>query len=170
MIKKYIECGEIVGTHGIKGEVRVNPWCDTPAFLTKFKRFYLDKNGDSYINVLNARAANNITLVKFENVDSVEKAEQLRGTIIYIKRDDANLGDRHFIEEIIGCTVYCSESGKSLGTVTDVIPLPANDVWQITNNGKDYLIPAIDDVIVSVNVANGKITINQLKGIFDDED
>ena len=48
MIKKYIECGEIVGTHGIKGEVRVNPWCDTPAFLTKFKRFYLDKNGDSY--------------------------------------------------------------------------------------------------------------------------
>ena len=64
MIKKYIECGEIVGTHGIKGEVRVNPWCDTPAFLTKFKRFYLDKNGDSYINVLNARAANNITLVK----------------------------------------------------------------------------------------------------------
>ncbi len=170
MIKKFIECGQIVGTHGIKGEVRINPWCDTPAFLTKFKKFYLDKNGTECIKVINSRAANNITLVKFENTDSVEKAEKLRGTVIYIKRDDADLGDRHFIEEIIGCTVYCNESGESLGKVTDVIPLPANDVWQVTNNGKDYLVPAIDDVIVSVDVANDKIIINQLKGIFDDED
>ena len=170
MIKEFIECGQIVGTHGIKGEVRVNPWCDTPAFLTKFKKFYLDDEGRECIKVIKSRAANNITLVKFENIDSVEDADKLRGTVIYIKRDDADLGDRHFIEEIIGCNVYCNDSGEKLGTVTDVIPLPANDVWQVTNNGKDYLVPAIDDVIVSVDVANDKIIINQLKGIFDDED
>jgi 16S rRNA processing protein RimM len=170
MIKEFIECGEIVGTHGVKGEVRVNPWCDTPAFLTKFKKFYLDNTGVANIKVISSRAANNITLVKFENIDSVEKAEKLRCTVIYIKRDDADLGNRHFIEEIIGCSVFCNETGKNLGVVTDVIPLPANDVWQISNDGKDYLIPAIDDVIVSVDVANDKIIINQLKGIFDDED
>ncbi len=170
MIKKFIECGEIVGTHGIKGEVRVNPWCDSPSFLTKFKKFYLDNDGTSFMNVNKVRAANNISLVKFENIDSIETAEKLRGTVLYINRNDADLDGRHFIEEIIGCVVYCNETGDKLGTVTDVIPLPANDVWQISNNGRDYLIPAIDEVIVSVEVADDKIIINRLKGLFDDED
>lgn len=168
MIKNYIECGQIVGTHGVSGEVRVNPWCDEPSFLTGFKQLYLDENGNNIINVKKARTANNVVLVKFENIDSIESAEKMRGKVVYIKRDDANLEGRHFIQEIIGCEVFDTEN-TILGKITDIINLPANDVWQIENNGNNYLFPAIDQFIVSIDVEKERIVINPLEGIFDHE-
>ncbi len=170
MIKKFIECGEIVSTHGIKGEVKINPWCDSPRFLTKFKKLYLDEQGSSSLKVFSSRAANTVVLTKFENINSVEEAEKLRGTVVYIKRDDAGLNGRHFVQEIKGCIAYHCDTKEELGVVTDVISLPANDVWQISKNGKDYLIPAIDDVIVLIDVEKNSVIINPMKGIFDDED
>lgn len=169
MIIKFIECGKIVNTHGIKGEVKINPWCDSPEFLAKFKILYLDKNGSSYLNVEKSRAANNVVITKFENINSVEDAEKIRDTIVYIKRDDAGLNGRHFVQELKGCNVYHADNNELLGIVTDIIQLPANDVWQITKDDKDYLLPAIDDVIISVDVENEKVVINPMKGIFDDE-
>lgn len=169
MIIKFIECGKIVNTHGIKGEVKINPWCDSPDFLANFKVLYLDKDGSSHLNVEKSRAANNVVITKFENINSVEDAEKIRDTVVYIKRDDVGLNGRHFVQELKGCNVYHTENNEFLGVVTDIIQLPANDVWQITNDDKDYLLPAIDDVIISVDVENEKVVINPMKGIFDDE-
>ncbi|MEF2884712.1 MAG: hypothetical protein U0P28_05970 [Ruminococcus sp.] len=83
MKKQYLDSGKIVGTHGIKGEVRIEPWCDSPAFLSAFKKLYLDENGTSFIEV-KSRPHKNITLAKIKGVDAIEDAERYRGKIVYI--------------------------------------------------------------------------------------
>ncbi len=170
MIKEFIECGQIVATHGVRGEVKVNPWCDSPKFLLQFKKFYIDKLGDKELNVQASRVANNVVLMKLKDVATVEEAMKFKNTVIYIKREDADIGDRYFIQELIGCTVYHHETNEILGKITNVTQLPANDIWHIVKDGKEYLLPAIEQVIVSVNVAEEKAFINPLKGIFDNED
>lgn len=173
MIKSYLEIGEIVGTHGVRGEIRVNPWCDTPDFMTKFKTLYFDSNGGCAVQVKSARPHGNIVLLTINGVDTVEKAQKLRGKVLYMKRSDAKLPKgKYFIAELIGCKVYdADDEAKRYGTLTDVSPTGANDVWHITDDGgKEYLIPAIPDVVISTEVESDRIIIRPLKGIFDDED
>ncbi|MBQ2676441.1 MAG: ribosome maturation factor RimM [Clostridia bacterium] len=170
MIKKFLETGKIVGTHGIRGEMRVQPWCDTPQFLTKFKRLYLDDKGTA-LNIKSSRVHGNIVLVLAEGVNSIEDAEKLRGKVLFISREDAQIKEgAYFIQELIGCTVFDADTDAVLGELCDVSETGANDVWHIKNSGKEYLVPAIKDVVVSVDVENEKIVIRPLKGIFDDED
>ena len=173
MIKEFLEIGEIVGTHGIRGEMRLNPWCDSPEFVTKFKTLYYDSNGSCAAQVKSARPHGNIVLLTVKDIDTVEKAQAMRGKILYMKRSDAKLPEgTYFIAELKGCTVYdadCPE--KTYGRLTDVSETGANDVWHITNDeGKEYLIPSIPDVVIETDVANNRIVIRPLKGIFDDED
>ncbi len=173
MIKEYLELGEIVGTHGIRGELRVNPWCDSPEFAAKFKTLYFDSNGGCAVQVKSARPHGNIVLLAIKDVDTVEAAQKLRGKILYMKRSDARLPKgSYFIAELIGCTVYdADEPEKVYGTLSDVSATGANDVWHIKDeNGKEYLIPAIADVCVETDVAENRVVIRPLKGIFDDED
>ncbi len=173
MIKKFLEIGEIVGTHGIRGEMRVNPWCDSPEFVKNFKTLYYDSNGSCAAQVKSARPHGNIVLLTVDGIDTVEKAQKMRGKILYMKRSDAKLPEgTYFIAELKGCTVYdadCPE--KVYGKLTDVSETGANDVWHITNDeGKEYLIPSIPSVVIETDVANDRIVIRPLKGIFDDED
>ena len=171
MKKEYLETGKIVGTHGVKGTVRVQPWCDSGDFLKQFKYIYTDKNGDNKIAVSSVQPHGNIVLMNFKGIDTIEKAETLRNKVIYIARKDVKLPEgRYFIDDLTGCTVTDADSGNTLGILTDVSSTGANDVWHITANGKEYLVPAIDEVIVSVDTDNEAIFIKPLKGIFDDED
>lgn len=169
MLIPYIECGQIVSTHGIKGEVKVNPWCDGPEFLLQFKKFYLNKEGTDFIEVSSSRKANNVALVKLKNINSISDAEKLKNRILYIDRKDADIGDKYFIKELLGCKIYDADTNDLLGTVKDVTNAPANDVWHIINEKGEYLVPAIDDVVVSVDVEKCIGFIRPLKGIFDDE-
>ncbi len=171
MKKEFLEVGEIVGTHGVRGEMRVNPWCDSPAFLKKFKKLYLDEKGEKSLDVKSAREHGNVALLVVDGIDTVEKAQAMRSKVLYIKRDDARLQKgNYFIAELIDCTVYDAEDESIIyGVISDVSETGANDVWHIEKDGREYLIPAIKDVVVSVDVEEGKILIRPLKGIFDDE-
>lgn len=171
MIKQYLEIGEITGTHGVRGEVRVNPWCDSPDFIKKFKTLYFDREGTRAVKV-SSRSHGNMALVKIDGVDTVEEARKLRGRILWMKRSDAHLPEgRYFIAELIGCRVFdADDPEKCYGELTDVSRTGANDVWHITNGGREYLIPSIPDVVINTDVARGRIIIRPLKGIFDDED
>jgi len=170
-LKKYLETGKIVGTHGVKGMVRVQPWSDSGDFLANFKKFYLDNRGERVLLATSVKPHGNIVIIAFKGVDSIEKAEELRNKILYIDRNDVKLPkDRYFIDDLIGCKVLDADTDKQLGVLTDVSQTGANDVWHITNDGKEYLIPAIDEVIVSVDLENTTLIIRPLKGIFDDED
>lgn len=173
MIKEYLELGQIVGTHGIRGELRVNPWCDSPDFAKRFKTLYFDKKGCNSVKVVSCRPHGNVILLLLEGIDSVEKAEALRNKMLYLKRSDAKLPDgTWFIEELIGCGVFdADDHEKKYGILTEISSTGANDVWYITDeNSREYLIPAIKEVVVSTDVAADAVYIRPLKGIFDDAD
>ena len=170
MKKQFLEIGKFVGTHGVRGMVRIQPWSDNGEFLTQFKKFYLN-NGETKIEMNKIAPHGNVVIAAIKGVDSIEEAEKLRGQVLYIKRDDAKLPEgRYFVSEIIGAQVFDADSEKLLGILTDVSPTGANDVWHIKSGDKEYLVPAIPDVIVNVDIVNDKVEIRPLKGIFDDED
>lgn len=172
MIKEYLEVGQIVGTHGIRGEIRVNPWCDSPEFIKQFKTLYFTKNGEKPTKVTACRPHGNVALLKLEGVDTVEAAAALRNKILYMKRSDAKIKDgSYFVAELFDCTVVDADNTDIVyGILCDVSETGANDVWHVKKDGKEYLLPAIPDVVDSVDVVEGIIKIRPLKGIFDDED
>jgi 16S rRNA processing protein RimM len=172
MIKNFLEVGQIVGTHGVRGEIRLNPWTDSPNFLKQFGTLYYDNNGEKSVKVISARPHGNIVLLKLEGIDTIDDASVMRNKVLYMRRSDAHLEDgKYFIAELIGCSVVdADDENKVYGTLTDVAETGANDVWYITDaNGKEYLIPAIPDVVVNTDVAANKVVIRPLRGIFDDE-
>lgn len=171
MKKQFLESGKIVGTHGIKGEVRIDPWCDSPEFLCMFKKLYLDSRGTQSIEV-KSRPHKNITLSKIKGVETIEQAELLRGKIVYINRDDIALDEGvHFVQDLLGLEVRDDENGTVYGKITDVFRTGANDVYEITgDSGKKYLAPVIDEVVTEVNIDEGFVLIHPMKGIFDDAD
>ena len=172
MIKPFLEIGQIVSTHGVKGEVRVSPWCDEPSFMKKFKKLYFDKKGEKQVKILACRPHGNVVIMKIDGVDTVEAAAALRNKILFMDRSDAKLPDGHyFIQDLIDCTVVDADEEKKYGVISDVSETGANDVWHITDDaGKEYLIPAIPSVVIDTDVVNGIIKIRPLRGIFDDED
>ena len=170
MLKQYLEAGRIVGTHGIRGEMRLECWCNTPAFLSKFKTLYLDE-GRTALSVT-CRPHKNIALVTVEGVDSIEKADLYKGKILYIDRADVKLEKgEHFVQDIIGLRVTDVDTGKVYGTVNDVLKTGSNDVYEMRGEDqKLYYIPVIPDIIDRLDFDNGAVYIRPMKGLFDDED
>ncbi|MVB10594.1 Ribosome maturation factor RimM [Caprobacter fermentans] len=171
MQKKYLEAGKIVGTHGIKGELRVQPWCDSAEFLTRFSTLYLEA-GNVPVHVLSSRVHKELLLMVLEGVDSVEKADTYRNKVLYLDRSDVTLPDgRYFMQDLVGLDVYDADTFLYYGTLTRVLRTGANDVYQITaQDHKNYLIPAVPEFILGIDLEKGKMMIRPIRGIFDDED
>lgn len=172
MIKDFLAVGQIVGTHGVRGEMRVNPWADSPEFLKQFKTLYYDKNGENSVKVISARPHGNIVLMKLEGIDTVEAASAMRNKRLYMRRSDAKLADGvYFIEELVGCDVFdADDENKRYGKISDVSETGANDVWHITDDGeREYLIPAIPSVVINTDVKKNIVLIRPMRGIFDNE-
>ncbi|MBC8570122.1 ribosome maturation factor RimM [Zongyangia hominis] len=169
--KKYLETGKIVTTHGIKGEVKVYPWCDAPEFLLDFDRLYLDK-GKRAVEVEECRIHKNMAILKLKGVDTVEQAVSYRGKVLYVDRDEIELAEgEYFVQDLIGLTVRDADSGKEYGKITDVTETGANDVYHVAfPDGSVKLIPAIKDVVIRTNIDEGVMEIRPLRGLFDDED
>ena len=171
MSDNFLEAGKIVNVHGLRGEVKIMPWCDGPDFLCEFDYLYLDKNGNRELEVEKARVFKNMVIAKFRDVDTVEHAEKLREKVLYISRDDVELDeDTYFIKDLIGIRVIDDETEKEYGVIKDVFQTGANDVYTVRNNEKEYLVPAIADVIISTDIDNKLMRIRPLKGLFEDED
>ena len=172
MIKDYLEIGQIVSTHGIRGEVRLNPWCDGPEFVKKFKTLYCDDKGAASFKVVSCRPHGNVAVIKLEGVDTVEQAQALKNTVLYMKRSDVNLPKgKWFISELIDCRVVDADDNTvEYGIITDVDSGLANDVWYIkTKDGNEVLIPAIKDVVINCDVENNVVYIRPLRGLFDED-
>ena len=170
MLKKYLECGKITGTHGIRGDLRVTPWCDGPDFLCEFNELFINEAKDK-LSISYAKVHKNIAIIHIRGIDTIEDAEKLIGKVVFIDRENAELPENeYFIQDILGLSVIDQNNGKLYGKVTDVFKTGANDVYQVTSSDdKNYLIPVIDDVVKDINIQDGVIKIVPLKGIFDDE-
>ncbi|MCR5816318.1 MAG: ribosome maturation factor RimM [Ruminococcus sp.] len=166
-MKKYLEIGKIVSVFGIKGEVKVEPWCDSPAFICEFDTLYY-KSGTP-VEIERSRVHKNQALLKIKGVETPEQGKLLRGRVLYMDRDDVELDEgTYFRQDLIGLTVKDSKTDEEYGKISDVLETGANDVYEITddNNEKKY-IPAIPDVIDSVDLENGVMLITPLEGLFD---
>lgn len=165
MKKEYLEAGKIVNTHGIRGEVKIMPYTDVPELLCEFDRLFLDRKE---IFIERARVAKNMVIAKLEGVDTPEQAEKLRNKILYMHRDDLELDeDTYFIQDLIGIEVKDADTGFAYGKITDVMQTGANDVYVIEGNGREYLVPAIADVVISTDIDGNSMTIRALDGLFD---
>jgi len=170
MIQEFLEIGTIVGTHGIHGELRVNPACDSPEFFAGFDVLYYDALGQQPVRVLSARTNKNIALLRLEGVDSMETAQALRSKTLFFRRADARLEEgRYFIAELLGCGVFDAEEPRlRYGVISDVSQTGANDVWHIRmDGGGEVLIPVIDDVVKAVDIAAGRVEIAMLEGLLE---
>lgn len=172
MKKQFLECGKIVTTHGIKGEVKINPWCDSPEDLLKLTHIYFDKKGEENREVLSARVHGSMTLMQLFGINNPEDAASLRGKTIYLNRDELELKEgEYFISDLMDLKVIDADTGEEYGILTDVSQTGANDVYHITFNDKTQrLIPAIPQVVIETDVDGGFMKIRPLKGLFDDED
>ena len=168
MKKRYLECGKIVATHGLRGEVKVLPWCDGPEALLPFGTLYLDR-GATALAVEKARAAKNMVLVKFRGLDSPEAVQHLRGKVLYLDREEDSLEEgQYYIQDLIGLTVVDAGSGQVYGTLQDVTETGANDVYVVeTEEGKEVLLPAIPSCILKVSVEEARMTVHILEGLLE---
>ena len=165
---QLIETGKIVNTHGIHGDVKVVSWAQTPEDLLGITSFYID--GVAH-KVELSRIHKGTVLIKFEDVCTCEAAEALKNKVIFADRRDFVLDDReYFIKDLIGLSVVDVDTGKEYGTLKEVLPTGANDVYRVVDeSGTERLVPAIRDVIIDTNIEEGVMKIRPLKGLFDDE-
>lgn len=172
MRKEYIEAGKIVTTHGIKGEVKLYPWCDDPEMFCDMDTIYLDAKGMKAMELTGVRFAKNMPLLKLRGIDTVEEAAKLRDKIVYVHRDDIPMEEgEYLIQDLMGLQVVDADDGKVYGKLTQVSPTGANDVYHILfADGKERLIPAIPQVVLEVDLEGGVMKIRPLEGLFDDED
>lgn len=164
MAKQYLEAGEIVNTHGIRGEVKINPWADGPEFLVDFDTLYI--GGKPYA-VESSRVHKTVVLCKLEGVDSIEEAQKLRGSVVSIDRDEVELEeDAVFIADLIGLPVLAD--GVEIGKVEDVLTMPGNDVY-VVKGQHSYMIPAVKEFLLDVNVEEGYVKVKLIEGMRTDE-
>ena len=158
-----IEAGEIVTTHGVRGEVKVLPWGDGPEFLRDFTRV---KIGGCDYPIEKCRIQKDCNLLKLRGVDTMEAAEALRGQTVLVYRDDAPEGII-FAGELIGMQVYSDDT--LVGELTDVLDYPGNKVYEI-HGEHEYLIPAVKEFILSVDLEKNRMNVKLLEGMESDED
>jgi 16S rRNA processing protein RimM len=165
MPEQYLEVGKITNTHGIMGEVRVQPWADSPEFLCQFKTLYVD-SAHWPIKVERARVHKNMVILKLEGVTDVPSALAMRNAILYIDRADANLPEgSFFLADLMGLEVRDAQSGEVLGKIADILDLPANNVYVVRGGQREWMIPAVPQFIAETNVDGGYLRVNLMEGL-----
>ena len=159
---QYIEAGEIVNTHGIRGEVKVLCWLDDPEKLCEFDRCRI--SGKEYV-MEQVRVQKTCNLVLLSGIDTMEKAQAMRGQIIELYREDID-DEVIFAAELIGMEVICE--GESIGKIKEVLDYPGNSVYVV--KGKyEYMIPAVNQFILSTDMEANRMEVKLIEGMRSDE-
>ena len=159
---QFLEAGEIVTTHGVRGEVKVLPWADSPEFLLDFNRVMI---GTKEYKVQQCRVQKSCNLVKLAGVDSMEDAQLLRGKILQVYREDAPKG-LIFAAELVGIQVYAD--GALIGQLTEVLDYPGNKVY-VVKGEYEYMIPAVKAYILSTDFDENRMEVRLIEGMRTDE-
>ena len=159
---QFIEAGEIVTTHGVRGEMKVLPWVDSPEIMCEFDRVRIA--GREYI-VESCRIQKSCNLLKLEGIDTMEDAQAMRGKTVELYREDID-DEVIFAAELIGMDVLCD--GKSLGKIADVLDYPGNSVY-VVKGEHEYMIPAVKQFILSTDMENNVMQVKIIEGMRSDE-
>ena len=159
----YIEAGEIVTTHGVRGEVKVLSWLDSPEMLCEFDRCRI--SGREYV-MDSVRVQRTCNLVKLRGVDTMEDAQKLRGKTMELYREDIS-DELIFAAELVDVEVYAD--GACIGKIKEVLDYPGNSVY-VVQGEREYLIPAVKEFILSTDLERNQMQVKLLKGMASDED
>lgn len=175
---ELLAVGKIINTHGVKGEVKVEPLTDDPRRFEDLEWVYVSKNIDANdkntlkkIKILNVKYFKNTVILKLKDIEDIDIAISFKNHFLLIDRENAiELPENtFFIFELIGCEVY-EENDNLLGKVKDVIQTGSNDVYVVKNaSNKEILIPAIKSVVKNISIENKKIVVQIPEGLIDDE-
>ena len=159
---QFLEAGEIVTTHGVRGEVKVLPWGDSPEFLMEFHRVRI---GGVEYKVESCRIQKTCNLVKLKGVDTMEAAQAMHGKTVEVYREDAPEG-LIFAAELIGMRVQAQ--GTEIGVITDVLDYPGNKVY-VVKGEFEYMIPAVKEFIVSTDLDANVMRVKLIEGMASHE-
>ena len=165
--EKYIECGKIVNTHGCRGAVKAESWCNSEKELSELKRIFL-KGENTYFqyDVVKASVFKQFVIFELKTVDDMDMAMLLKGKVIYAAREDFLLEDgEFFIADMIGIDVIDVDSGKIYGNLKEIINRGASDIYVIDTPDGEAMIPAVDEFIISIDIDKG-IFVRPIEGMF----
>ena len=149
----FLECGQVVNTHGVKGAVRLANRCDSPAVLASLKTMYLLDNGAyQAMPVLHASVQKNMVLATFAGIDTLEAAVALRDKVLYAKREDLHLPEgSHFVADLLGLPVIDADTGEQCGVLEDVTFPGAHPVYVVRDGTETFMIPAVPACIIDIS-------------------
>lgn len=166
MMENLLEIGQIVNTHGLRGDLKVMPWCDDPEVFHELAYVIIDN--EEY-DIEKSSIHKNMVLLKLKGIDHINDAEKYRNKVLTVPREE--LGElpegTYYICDLLGCSVE-TDDGRFLGKICDIIKTGSNDVYVVEDaDKKQVLIPVIDQVIKSVDIEAKQIVITPLKGLID---
>ena len=159
---QFIEAGEIVTTHGVRGEVKVLTWLDDPEMLCEFDRCRI--NGKEY-TLEQVRVQKTCNLVKLQGIDTMEEAQAMRGKVIELYREDID-DEVIFAAELIGVEVYAED--KLIGKIKEVLDYPGNSVY-VVKGEYEYMIPAVKQFILDTDMEGNRMQVRLIEGMRSDE-
>ena len=167
MLQEYIEVGQIVNTHGIKGEMKINPWGFDPEFIAGFKTLYIDGVA---VRPTSRRIHKNTVMIMIPEVTDINAALTYKNKVVSIRRSDAHLPKgEYFDEELKGLKVYDHFPRRLVGTLDEVLTYPAHKIYEVVGE-KEYLIPAVPDVFIeSVDMDSQTVRVHMMKGLATNE-
>ena len=160
---QFVNAGEIVTTHGIKGEVKVMCWLDDPEMLCEFDRCQID--GKNF-EIEQCRVQKTCNLVKLSGIDTMEAAQAMRGKNIMLYREDID-DEVIFAAELIGMEVFAE--GEKIGKIKEVLDYPGNSVY-VVKGEHEYMIPAVKAFILNTDVEGNRMDVKLIEGMRSDED
>ena len=166
----YLECGKIINTHGVRGNLKIESWCDSIDVFCSLKCIYIQKKtGLVKYDIVSATEHKKCALVKLEGVDDLDSAMLLKNKIVYADRDMIPVEEGSvFIADMIGLDVYRSTNGEKLGVLVDIFESVASDIYVIkTDDGREVLVPGVDEFIDEIDIQKG-ITVSPIPGMFED--
>ena len=159
---QFIEAGEIVTTHGVRGEMKILTWLDSPEDLCDFDRCRIA--GKEY-EIETCRVQKTCNLLKVKGIDNMEDAQAMRGKIVELYREDIS-DEVIFAAELIGMEVY---SGQAyLGKIVDVLDYPGNQVY-VVKGEHEYMIPAVKAFVISTDLEANRMEVTTIEGMRSDE-
>ena len=159
---EFVEAGEIVTTHGVRGEVKVLCWLDDPEMLCDFDRCRID--GKEY-TLDQVRVQKTCNLVKLSGIDTMEAAQAMRGKVLQLYREDID-DEVIFAAELIGVEVFAE--GECIGKIREVLDYPGNSVY-VVKGLHEYMIPAVNQFILSTDVEANRMEVKLIEGMRSDE-
>jgi 16S rRNA processing protein RimM len=167
MLKNFLEAGKIVSTFGIKGEVNVQSYCNSPDILAGLKFLYL-KNGEIRLEAEHSFVRKSGAVFKFKGIDTVEAAQKYREKLLFLRREDIELPEgSYFYQDLLGITVKDHLSDMVYGTVTDITFTGSHDVYHVTaESGAVNMIPAVPEFIIETDIENAVMRIKTIEGLI----